>query len=61
MIEMQKITKEQFEQIQYRTRMPVIEKIIRKKRKFSRLLYDQHMELIATQTITHAGSVYKLL
>ena len=58
---MQVISKEQFEQIQYRTCMPVIEKIIRKKRKFSRLLYNQHMELIATQTITHVGSVYKLL
>jgi len=58
---MRLISREQFELIQYRTRMPVIEKIIRKKRKFSRLLYDQHMDLIATQTITYKGVVYKLI
>jgi hypothetical protein len=55
------ITKEKFEKIQYRTCMPVIEKIIKKKRKFSRLLYNQDMDLIATQTITYKGAVYKLI
>jgi len=57
---LERITKEQFEQIQYRTCMPIIEKIIKTKRKFSRLLYNENMELIATQTIMYTGSVYTL-
>jgi hypothetical protein len=56
---MRKITTSEFEALLYCSASPIIEKVIKQKRKFSQLLYDHNMKLIATRTITHNGTVCK--
>lgn len=57
---MQVITTEEFESLMYCSAMPIIEKVIKQKRRFSQLLYDENMTLVASRIITHKGTVCKM-